>query len=263
MPARVLLTTLLILATVACQDGDITAQRSEQRLVVFAAASLRGAFTAIEREFEGDHPEADVLLNFAGTQELRTQLEHGAAVDVFASADRLHMDALVATGLVLDPVVFAHNEPVVVVAREAATTIRSLADLAVAQRLVLGADEVPIGRYAKEILDRAARRFGPQYRSSVETRVVSRELNVRQVLAKVSLGEADAGIVYRSDTLGATEVTVVDIPADLNVIADYPIAIHRGAAQPELARTWIARVCSSNGQRVLRDSGFTAPAPGC
>jgi molybdate transport system substrate-binding protein len=101
----------------------------EDRLVVFAATSLRDAFTSVGEAFERAHPGVELTLNFAGTQELRTQLEHGAAVDVFASADQVHMEALVQASRATRPVVFARNEPVMVVAMEAAATIRSFADL--------------------------------------------------------------------------------------------------------------------------------------
>lgn len=255
------LATLAVVSLMGCGRTPASEAMREDRLVVFAATSLRDAFTAMGEAFERAHPGVELTLNFAGTQELRTQLEHGVAVDVFASADQVHMDTLVRGERVADPVVFARNEPVVVVSTEAAATIRSLADLPAATRIVIGTPEVPIGRYTLQILDRAsATSLGADFRARVEARVVSRELNVRQVLAKVSLGEAQAGIVYRTDAQSAeSQVSVVTIPSEINVTADYPIAVVTDAAHPTLARAFVDFVLSAEGQRALQGAGFLAP----
>lgn len=246
---------LAALALVACGGGR--ARRTE--VVVFAAASLRDVFTQLGEDFEREHPETDVVFHFAGTQELRTQLEHGAGADVFASADRRHMDALVEAGRVAAPIVFARNVPVVIVAPHAAETVRTFADLPHARHLVLGAPDVPIGRYAEAILERARDRFGADFPARVDARVVSREANVRQVATKVRLGEADAAIVYRSDAAGMPGVAVVAIPDDVNVAAEYPIAVLTDAAHPRLATAWIEHVRSPAGRRALEAAGFAAP----
>ncbi|MCC7382698.1 MAG: molybdate ABC transporter substrate-binding protein [Deltaproteobacteria bacterium] len=246
-------------ALAGCTRSGATAP--EDALVIFAATSLRDAFTALGDDFRSTHPGTELTFNFAGTQELRTQLEHGAPVDVFASADQLHMDELVRTARVFDPVVFARNELVIVVALEGAARLRTLADLPSADRVVIGAPEVPVGRYALEILDRAGSSLGADFRSRVEAKVVSRELNARQVLAKVSLGEAQAGFVYRTDAQAAQErVRIVSIPSDLSVIAEYPIAIVSGAAHPALARAFVDLLRSASGLRALGEAGFLAPA---
>ncbi|MBI4954999.1 MAG: molybdate ABC transporter substrate-binding protein [Myxococcales bacterium] len=243
-----------------CERSQATPPPQEDELVVFAAASLREVFTAMGRDFERAHPGVKVTFHFAGTQGLRTQLEHGAAADVFASADQRHMDELVAASRASAPVVLARNEPVLVVATEAAGQIHGLADLPSATRLVVGSPEVPIGRYTQQILERAAARFGADFRARVEARIVSRELNVRQVLAKVSLGEAEAGFVYRTDVRAAEDrVSLVAIPAELNVLAEYPIAVVTGAAHPGLARAWLDLVLSADGARALERAGFLAP----
>jgi molybdate transport system substrate-binding protein len=234
----------------------------EDKLVVFAAASLREAFAHESDEFKKSHPGIEVTFNFAGTQEIRTQLEQGAPADVFASADERHMKALLDTAKVEAPAIFAQNEPVLVVSKEKAASIHSLAELPLAERIVIGAPEVPIGKYTLQILDKASRNLGADFRTRVEAKVVSRELNVRQVLAKVTLGEADAGIVYRTD-LGPNrdKVSVVTIPPELNIIAEYPIAIVRGALHPVLSQQWVSLILSERGQTILRDSGFiVAPA---
>jgi molybdate transport system substrate-binding protein len=235
---------------------------SEDALVVFAAVSLRDAFTTLGKQFEREYPGVQLSLHFAGTQELRAQLEHGAPADVFASADQAHMQQLLAKKQVVAPVVFARNEPVLVIANSAKSTVRSFADLPKAERIVVGTPEVPIGRYTAQILERAAQRFGAEFRAAVEARIVSRELNVRQVLAKVILGEADVGIVYRTDSRAARGgVSVVAIPAELNLIANYPIALVADAGHPKNGQKWLRLVTSAAGQQQLQAAGFLAPGP--
>ncbi|WP_437487336.1 molybdate ABC transporter substrate-binding protein [Sorangium sp. So ce1014] len=259
LPLLVLAACLAALG--GCKRAEPAPPGREDRLVVFAAASLREVFTAMGEDFERARPGVEITFNFAGTQELRTQLEHGAAVDVFASADQRHMDELVRSGRAVGPVVFARNEPVLVVARESAGTIRGLADLPAATRIVIGAPEVPIGRYTLQLLDRASATLGADFRARVEARVVSRELNVRQVLTKVRLGEAQAGVVYRTDAHAAQDgVTLVAIPPEVNVLAEYPIAVVAGAAHPGLARAWVDLVRSEAGQSALGRAGFLAPS---
>jgi molybdate transport system substrate-binding protein len=252
----------VVLAVLGChgEKPQPPEVRHDDKLVVFAAASLREAFTSIGNAFKKAHPGVELSFNFAGSQELRTQIEHGAPADVFASADRRHMEELRAQKRVASPVVFARNEPVVVVSKEQAPTLQAFGDLPSAKRIVVGGPEVPIGRYTLKILDNASKRLGSDFRARVEAHVVSRELNVRQVLAKVTLGEADAGIVYRTDAATAGDgVTIVTIPAELNVIAEYPIAVVEGAAHTELARAWLGLVVSPDGQRALGRAGFLVP----
>jgi molybdate transport system substrate-binding protein len=225
--------------------------------VVLAAASLKNAFEALEDSFESKWTLADVRFAFAGTQELRRQLEAGAKADVFASADEKHMQALLEQNLVEAPVVFTENLPVLITYAQSTTSVTTLAELPRAERIVLGAPEVPIGRYTLQILDRAEVEFGAGFREKVERRVVSKELNVRQVHAKVTLGEADAAIVYRSDVVPPhRNVRVVDIPQDLNVVARYPIAVVKSSSQANLARAWVAFVRSPIGKATLESAGF-------
>lgn len=252
----------LLVVLAACRSAPPEAAR-EQQLVVFAATSLRDVFTALQGDFARAHPGVELTFNFAGTQELRTQLEQGARADVFASADQRHMAELARASLASAPVVFARNELVIVVSKEAASSVRGLADLASAPRIVIGTPEVPIGRYTLSLLERASLTWGADFPARVEARVASRELNVRQVLNKVRLGEAQAGIVYKSDAHAARgQVEIVTIPADLNVIAEYPIAVLSDAAHPKLAQAWISLVLSAGGQRVLGDAGFLSPPEG-
>ena len=125
------------------------------------------------------------------------------------------------------------------------------------KRLVIGVPEVPIGAYTLQILDRARTQFGQDFPARVQARVASRELNVRQVLTKVMLGEADAGIVYRTDARsGGDKVRIVEIPAQFNVVAEYPIAAVARAPRPELARAWIALLTGPTGRSALVEAGF-------
>ena len=226
-------------------------------VVVFQAASLKDAFARLAKTFEEENAGVKVVTNAAGSQELRAQIEHGAAADVFASADRKHMDALVATGLVTSPVIFTCNEPVLVIRKGLLPPLETFAELPRAERIVAGAPEVPIGMYTAQILQRAASTLGPDFAARVRARIVSHELNVRQVLAKVTLGEADAGIVYRSDGPTARDkVRIIPIPPELNVAAEYPIAVLTAAPHPELARRWIDLVRSRAGASALREAGF-------
>jgi molybdate transport system substrate-binding protein len=226
-------------------------------LTVFAAASLRDVFGSLGATFEREHPGVKTQFNFAGSQELRLQIEQGAPADVFASADIRHMDAAHKAGLVDAPKLFATNAPVIVVPADNPARVESLVDLARVRRLVTGTPEVPIGRYTLQILDKAKSQYGADFPTRVQARVVSRELNVRQVLTKVMLGEADAGIVYRTDAASAGDkVRIVEIPAELNVVAEYPIAALVRAPNAELARAWVALLTGPKGQAALERAGF-------
>ena len=241
----------------------LAAKPAPGALVVFEAASLKEAFAALAGRFEKAHPGAHVVTNAAGSQELRAQLEHGAVADLFASADRRQMNMLAAEGLVNGPALFACNEPVVVVRTSLAASLKTFADLPNADRIIVGAPEVPVGAYTAQIWQKAAAKLGADFAARVEAKVVSRELNVRQVLAKVLLGEADAGIVYRTDAIAAKgKVAVVEIPPELNVTAAYPIAALKAAPHPDLAGAFIDLVRSPGGAAVLREAGFVpCPAP--
>lgn len=244
------------LALVLLLRGGAAGAHPRPELVVFEAASLRDAFARLAAAFEAAHPPVHVILNAAGSQELRAQIEHGAAADLFASADRRQMDRLVAGRLVEAPALFACNRPVLVV-RAGLPSIASLADLPRAQRVVLGAPEVPIGAYAETVLRRAAALYGGDFPARVGARLVSRELNVRQVLAKVVLGEADAALVYASDAAAARgKVRVVELPPAVGVVAEYPIALVRGGGQPGLARAFLEMLRGPAGASALREAGF-------
>ena len=228
----------------------------ERALSVYAASSLTDAFGALETVFESAHPGVEVSITYAGSQVLRLQIEQGAAADVFASANPEHMQALLDAGLVAESVVFAHNDLVIITPPDNPAGIESLEDLPDASRLVLGTSNVPVGRYAREVLRLAAPTHGEGFEAMVLSRVVSEESNVRLARAKVELGEADAAIVYRTDAGSSDRVHVVEIAREVNVIADYPVGVLRDAAAPELARAWVALLSSAEGKAVLAGHGF-------
>jgi len=232
-----------------------------EEITVDAAASLREVFDDLGKQLQAKAAGTQVHMNFAGSQELRTQIEQGANVDVFASADTKHMAALEKAGLLAGPAkIFARNEPVIVVAKGNPAGVKGIADLPKAKRLVIGVPEVPIGNYTLQILDKASAKLGKDFKGKVLAQVVSKELNVRQILAKVTLGEADVAVVYRTDANTAKEkLEVIEIPADVNVVAEYPIAVLKSAPQPKLAGAFVDLVLSGDGQKRLAAAGFTMP----
>ncbi|HUX49813.1 MAG TPA: molybdate ABC transporter substrate-binding protein [Spirochaetia bacterium] len=237
-------------------------------VVVYAAASLTQAFTVIGDEFMKRHPGTKVLLNFAGSQQLSQQLALGASADVFASADSNQMKRAEDHGRIGPgaPRIFAHNRLIVVVARNTSAPVRGLADLARrGLKIVLAAQPVPVGRYSRIFLDKAAAdpAYGAAFRDGVTANIVSLEENVRAVLNKVILGEADAGIVYSSDlsAKSAAEVTTIPIPDALNTIASYPIAPVADSTNPRAAAAFVDLVLSAYGQKVLADYGFVPAHP--
>ena len=228
-------------------------------LTVFAAASLTDAFTELGKNFEAANPGMIVTFNFAGSQALRTQIEEGAPADVFASASGKEMDILVTGSFVMSdtPQIFLTNKLVVILPADNPAAIATLEDLAnPAVKLVLAAEGVPVGRYSRDSFALMDTAFGNDFMSTVLANVVSNEDNVKQVVAKVQLGEADAGIVYTSDAVAAPDLQTIDIPTELNVIAKYPIAPLLKSENAEVAQACIDYVLSAEGQAVLKKWGF-------
>ncbi len=236
-----------------------TAKPEPRILTVFAAASLTDAFEEIGRAFEASHPGVTATFNFAGSQALRTQIEQGALVDVFASANNKEMDALVTGGFVASdaPQIFLSNQLIVILPANNPAGLEKIQDLTTPGiKLVLAAEEVPVGKYTRQALEQMNSQFGSGFKDKVLANVVSNEDNVKQVVVKVQLGEADAGIVYTSDAAAAPDTKTIEIPAELNVIAKYPIAALTNAPLPGLASEFIASVLSPEGQAILQKWGF-------
>ncbi len=258
LPLPLLLVALLL--TAAC-GGDRGAT-----LRVLAASSLTEAFKDVAHAFESENPGVTVILDFGGSQRLRSQLEFGAKADVFASADRVQMDQAVAAGLIKGaPVDFASNTLVIIAIQDG--RFRRLSDLALpGVRLALAHDGVPAGSYSRQVLANLAQDdgsgLGSGFEDAVLANLVSEEPNVRLVAQKVALGELDAGIVYQTDVPAAQKagkIRVISIPATANVSARYPIAVLRDAPEADVAQAFVRFVLSEAGQRHLKKHGFGSP----
>jgi molybdate transport system substrate-binding protein len=221
-------------------------------LNIFAASSLTDAFTEIGENFEAANSGVAITFNFAGSQALRTQIEEGAPADVFASASIKEMEAAVAGKFIPEgtPQIFLHNKLVVILPADNPADLENLEDLANhGIKIVL----------ARQALDLMNGSFGTDFKDKVLANVVSNEDNVRQVISKVQLGEADAGITYISDIVALPDLKTIEIPAELNVIAKYPIAPLANSENAALARAFVAYVLSAEGQAVLQKWGFAPP----
>lgn len=238
--------------------------RLQGQLTVFTAASLTDAFQEIAATLEQGNPGTKVTFNFAGSPTLRTQLAQGARADVFASADEPNMQGAQQDGTIAgEPRIFARNLLVVIVPAANPAGIATLQDLARAGiKLILARKEVPVGNYARQSLDKMSQdtAFSRDFATRVLANLVSEEPNVKQVVTKVQLGEADAGIVYASDVTPAVRgaLRVLSIPEPLNVVARYPIAVVKDAANAAGARVFIDYVLSPAGQAILTRHGFLA-----
>jgi molybdate transport system substrate-binding protein len=260
LPIAVVMVILLLSISLA-------GAQETQTLTVFAAASLTDAFTEIGEAFAEAHPGVALMFNFGNSSALATQLAEGAAADVFASANTRQMEVAQAAGRIAEPVqIFARNQLVIAVPADNPADIESLADLAnPGVLLVLAAPEVPVRVYTEAMLEALAAvpEYGEAYREAVLANVVSEEETVRQVVAKIALGEADVGIVYQSDVTPdvADDVLAIEIPDEFNQIATYPIAAISDSANPELAQAFVAFVLSDAGQEIIVRWGFAPRCP--
>ncbi len=250
-------------ATQTATETGVSAISEPAVLNVFAAASLTEPFSEIGKVFEANHPGVTAVFNFAGSQQLAQQINEGAPADVFASANKTQMDTVVEAGGIVSGTehIFASNRLVVIYPQDNPAGLKELKDLAnPGLKLVLAAEEVPVGKYSLGFLDKAAAgpAFGTTFKDGVLGNVVSYENNVKVILTKVALGEADAGIVYISDISGedASKVGRLDIPDALNVIASYLIAPVRGSENQDLAQAFIDLVLSQEGQDILAKYNF-------
>lgn len=235
---------------------------SATTLTVFAAASLTDAFGEIGRTFELEHPGVTVAFNFAGSNQLAQQIIEGSPADVFVSANTSQMTIVVDSGAIITGAqqTFVRNRLVVIYPDDNPAGIQTVHDLArPGLKLVLAAKEVPVGQYALDFLGKASKlpEYTATFSETVVANVVSYEANVRAVLSKVSLGEADAGIVYTSDAgEAASTVGRIDIPDELNTIASYPIAPLTDAPNAGLAQEFVDYMLTPAAQTILGNYGF-------
>ncbi|MEV7672088.1 molybdate ABC transporter substrate-binding protein [Streptomyces sp. NPDC088752] len=218
-------------------------------LTVLAAASLTDVFKTAGAAYEKSHPGTKLTFSFAGSQELVAQVSQGAPADVLVTADTKSMDKVKAdTGT---PAIIARNRLVIATGEGNPHKVDDLKDLADTKlKVVLAAPEVPAGKYSKQILDK----------QKITVKPVSQEPNVRAVLSKVELGEADAGLVYKTDAGSAADkVDAVEIPDGQNAIATYPAATLKDSKNAEAAAAFVAWLSSPEGQKILQDAGFQKP----
>jgi molybdate transport system substrate-binding protein len=252
--ARALLAALLaaplVAALLAACGGNGEREGDQVTLTVLAASSLTDVFEEAGETYEEDHPGLRLRFSFAGSQELASQVRQGVPADVLVTADTETM-ASVAGETAGERAVIARNELTIVTPPGNPADVTSLADLAdPAVRVVLAAPEVPAGSYGRQLFDRQGLTVSP----------VSEEPNVRAVLGKVRLGEADAGLVYVTDAAVAGDaVHTVAIPAGQNVTAAYPAAALTASGHPDEAREFAGWLGAGQAQRLLRDAGFLAP----
>ncbi|WP_406455993.1 molybdate ABC transporter substrate-binding protein [Streptomyces sp. NBC_00876] len=218
-------------------------------LTVLAAASLTDVFKTAGAAYEKENPGTKVTFSFAGSQQLAAQVKQGSPADALVTADTKTMDGLKSdTG---SPTVIAKNRLVIATGKGNPEKIDDLKDLAdTGLKVVLAAPEVPVGRYSKQILDA----------QKIDVKPVSQELDVRSVLSKVELGEADAGLVYKTDVATATDkVDAVDIPDAQNAVASYPAATLKTSEHSAAAAAFVKWLSSPEAQKILANAGFQQP----
>jgi molybdate transport system substrate-binding protein len=248
---RWLIAALSVLLIGGCGSPDEPAAE-DQKIMVFAAASLKTTFTDIGEQFKTENPGTSVEFSFAGSSDLVTQLTQGAQADVFASADTKNMDKAAQAGLLAgDPVNFASNTLAIAVAPGNPKKIASFKDLTQqGLNVVVCAPQVPCGSATQKV----------EQATGVTLNPVSEESSVSDVLNKVATGQADAGLVYVTDAKGAGDkVAAVSFPEAADAVNTYPIATLKESKNPELARKFVDLVTGESGQKVLDAAGFAKP----
>lgn len=244
--------------------GKASTDTKSGELYVFAAASLSGVFKEVAKEFEeAEKGEVDVILNFAGSQALVTSIMSGAEADVFASADMANMQKLEEKGLVKEYAVFAGNRLALVASRGSKYKISSIEDLGVdGLKLAVADKSVPVGAYWEKAAAKAQEEnlMSQELWARIEKNTVTRELNVKDVLSKVILNEADAGIVYRTDAASADEEKIAEVPVPFfnSITVEYPAAVLT-ESKSRYSQKLLDYILSDKGQGILKNHGFVIP----
>jgi len=253
---RKLAVVLLVLALCA----GSAAARSRQQVTVFAAASLKSVLEEATVAYEVAAPGTTLTISTDSSAALETQIEQGAPADLFLAADTTNPKKLVDEGLAAgEAVTFARNKLTVIVPNANAAGITSPADLArTGIKVVAAGDEVPITRYARELLDNLAKEPGypADFVGKVTANVVSKEDNVTAVVAKIALDEGDAGIVYATDAKASTKVATVDVPDSANVPATYAGVVVKASKHADAARAFLSWFAGPDGAAILASFGF-------
>ena len=260
---------LLAIATIAVCAPPAPAPAADAagvsgEIVVFAASSLTDVFQDMATGFSSANPNAKITFSFGSSSQLATQLGQGARADVFASADQTQMDnARKADAVTGQDRVFAGNRLVVITPKDNPKQIKAVKDLGNdGVKFVTAQASVPIGQYTAQLLDKAIAdpTYGAEFKTRVENNTVSKEDNVRQVVSKVQLGEADAAVVYSTDATPQVrdQLQIIPVPDALQTFATYPIAVAKGA-NSHGGEAWVSYVLSSEGQATLARWGFLPP----
>ncbi len=234
-------------------------------LTIYGAASLKGSLEKVKSAYAAAVPGVTLTISTDASSALAAKIEQGAPADVFLSADTKNPQALVDKGLTDGPaVVFAGNKLTIIVPSDNPAAITTPADLARAGVKVIAAgDEVPITKYATQLVDNLAGEPGypADFAAAYAANVVSREDNVKAVVAKIELGEGDAGIVYVTDAAASTEVATVGVPDSANVLATYAGVVAKASKSTAAAQAFLAWFAGPDGQAILATFGFLPPPP--
>ena len=234
------------------------AGKAERSILVLAAASLSAVIKEINAAYEQAHPGVKVDVSLAGSQQLRTQVESGAAADVFLSANQEHADELFRKQLCKEPEVFVHNELALAVSAKSGK-VKAFGDLLnEGVGVVICAKDVPAGKYAEKALDAYAKAGHADEVEKIRARIVSRESNVENATMKVQLGEADAGFVYQTD-LKRANLPGARLPQEMRLLATYAKCVLTASQQPEEAQRYLQFLGGPEAKEALERAGFTMP----
>ena len=274
LPSPVILVIVLAVVLASCSSdgaaasatrspGPASPSVSAGDLTIYGAASLKGALDKAKAAYEAANPGTTLVISTDASSALETKIEQGAPADLFLSADTSNPKKLVDKGLAAgDPVPFAGNKLTVIVPADNPAGIRTPADLARSGVKVIAAgDDVPITKYATQLVTNLAAEAGypADFAAAYAANVASKEDNVKAVVAKVELGEGDAGIVYVTDAKASTKVSTVDVPDSANVPATYDGLVVRASRNPAAATAFLDWFAGPDGQAILGSFGFLPP----
>jgi len=254
---------LVMMVIVGCQGNEPTSSSEPVTIRVMAAASLTEVFNDLKTAFEEKYNDIKLEINYAGSQALYSQIKTGVSADIFASANIKYMNQLDQANMVVNPTIFARNKLVIVASKQTPAKIDGIEDLLHdGISLVIADKSVPVGRYTVQMLEKQSNnpQLPSDYQEKFFNNIVSKELDVKSVLAKVELGEADAGVVYQTDANASNQdkIKVVDIKDKYNVIATYPISALKGISSEHQVATakFLDYLYSKEGGDILEGRGF-------